>query len=152
MTSAQCFRIVSRFFAAETCPFESRLACSSGNARCTDNRFVTGSNDTVGFKTPGRPLCTPDRCLHLMESRLSFERVFLCCFLVAVAVGGAHSNSQPSPSRPFPVSISAYYRTRVDAWQWFAAPPQSETYAYVESLLRLGVAQKLGRWDWNLEL
>jgi hypothetical protein len=36
--------------------------------------------------------------------------------------------------------------------QWFAAPPQSETYSYVESLLRLGVAQRIGHWDWALEL
>jgi hypothetical protein len=43
-------------------------------------------------------------------------------------------------------------RTRVDAWQWFAAPPQSDTYGYVESLLRLGIAQHIKQWDWQLEV
>src|SRR5215471_7174561 len=51
-----------------------------------------------------------------------------------------------------PVAISVYERTRIDSWQWFAAPPQSETYSYVESLLRLGIAQRLRKWDWQLEL
>ena len=51
-----------------------------------------------------------------------------------------------------PVSISVYDRTRVDTWDWFAAPPKSSTYGYVESLLRLGVAQRINNWDWQLEL
>ena len=45
-----------------------------------------------------------------------------------------------------------YDRTRVDSWQWFAAPPYANTYGYVESLLRVGVAQHVRRWDWQLEL
>ena len=51
-----------------------------------------------------------------------------------------------------PISVSVYDRTRVDAWQWFAAPPEANTYGYVESLLRIGVAQRIHRWDWALEL
>ncbi len=51
-----------------------------------------------------------------------------------------------------PVSIFVYDRTRVDTWDWFAAPPESNTYGYVESLLRLGVAQRINNWDWQLEL
>jgi Alginate export len=50
------------------------------------------------------------------------------------------------------LSVSVYDRTRVDAWQWFAAPPEANTYGYVESLLRVGLAQRLHRWDWQLEL
>jgi hypothetical protein len=45
-----------------------------------------------------------------------------------------------------------YDRTRLDSLQWFAAPPESETYGYVESLLRIGVAQHIHQWDWQLEL
>ena len=45
--------------------------------------------------------------------------------------------AQSTASSGLPVSLSIYDRTRVDTWQWFAAPPKSETYAYVESLLRL---------------
>jgi hypothetical protein len=83
---------------------------------------------------------------------LRLRAFFAAVSLLAAALVEAHSNAQSSQSRPFPVSISAYYRARVDAWQWFAAPPQSETYGYVESLLRLGVAQKINHWDWQLEL
>src|SRR5581483_9137779 len=42
--------------------------------------------------------------------------------------------------------------TRVDAWQWFAAPPEAGSYGYVESLLRIGIAQKLNHWDWQVEV
>ncbi|MHB1699661.1 MAG: hypothetical protein ACYCSN_05910, partial [Acidobacteriaceae bacterium] len=62
------------------------------------------------------------------------------------------AGAQSVPSRTSPVSVSVYDRTRVDAWQWFAAPPQSGTYGYVESLLRLGIAQRTHHWDWQLEL
>jgi len=40
----------------------------------------------------------------------------------------------------------------MDAWQWFEAPPYENSYAYVQSLLRIGVAQKVNRWDWGLEM
>jgi Alginate export len=51
-----------------------------------------------------------------------------------------------------PISVTVYDRTRVDSWQWFAAPPYANTYGYVESLLRIGMAQRIHRWDWALEL
>ncbi len=51
-----------------------------------------------------------------------------------------------------PVSVSVYERARINTWQWFAAPPESETYSYVESLLRISVAQQIHHWDWQLEL
>jgi len=67
-----------------------------------------------------------------------------CCFA---------QNPPDKPASPgHPVSFSLYDRTRVDTWQWFAAPPESATYGYLESLLRIGIAQKLDRWDWQLEL
>ena len=51
-----------------------------------------------------------------------------------------------------PVSISVYDRTRAEGWQWFAAPPKTGTYGYVESLLRIAIAQKIKHFDWQLEL
>lgn len=60
--------------------------------------------------------------------------------------------AQSAPSNALPISISIYDRTRVNTWQWFAAPPKSETYGYVESLIRLSVAQHIRQWDWQLEL
>ena len=44
------------------------------------------------------------------------------------------------------------YRSRVDVWQWFAAPPESNTYGYLNSLLRIAVSQQVRHWDWRLEL
>lgn len=75
------------------------------------------------------------------------------CFLVVLSWGTAKAQA---PSQPggfkSPVNITLYDRTRVESWQWFAAPPQSETYGYAESLLRVGVGQSLRRLDWQLEL
>jgi hypothetical protein len=51
-----------------------------------------------------------------------------------------------------PVSITVYDRTRVDTVQWFTATPSSEVYGYLESLLRIGIAQKRKTFDWQLEL
>ena len=51
-----------------------------------------------------------------------------------------------------PVSVFVYDRTRMDAWQWFAAPPYDNSYAYVQTLQRLGMTQRLHGWDWELEL
>lgn len=67
--------------------------------------------------------------------------------LVQMAVISALCRAQS-----LPVSVSVYDRTRIDNWQWFAAPPASETYSYAESLVRLGMAQRLRKWDWQLEL
>lgn len=75
-------------------------------------------------------------------------------FIAAVLGSGCCFAQSPSdkPAGRHSVSFSIYDRTRIDAWQWFAAPAESETYGYVESLLRIGVAQKLDRWDWQIEL
>jgi len=69
-----------------------------------------------------------------------------------VDAASAAADSQPAPETGSPVSVSIYDRTRMDAWQWFAAPPYENTYAYVQSLLRIGMAQRIRRWDWALEL
>ncbi len=71
--------------------------------------------------------------------------------ILAIASAGL-AHAQSTSSRGLPVSTSIYDRTRVVTSQWFAAPPQSETYSYVESLVRLGVAQRVRHWDWALEL
>ncbi len=75
-------------------------------------------------------------------------------FAAVIASGCCYAQNPPDKpaATPQPVSFSIYDRTRVDSWQWFAAPPESETYGYAESLLRIGVAQKLDRWDWQFEL
>ena len=83
------------------------------------------------------------------------KRLFRCAlFLLGVAIAGvpAASIAQSKPSGGLPFSVSVYDRARVNAWQWFAAPPESETYGYLENLLRIGIAQRLQHWDWQLEV
>jgi hypothetical protein len=74
--------------------------------------------------------------------------------MCAAALGAAAQTapaSSPAAGK-HPVQFNLYYRGRVDAWQWFAAPPETETYGYYESLLRIGISQSLQHWDWNAEL
>lgn len=67
-------------------------------------------------------------------------------------VTSASSHAQQAPASHSPVSISVYERGRAEAWQWYAAPPQTNTYSYGETLLRIGIAQRIQHWDWQLEV
>ncbi len=73
-------------------------------------------------------------------------------FVFFISISGALSFAQSASSGGSPISVFVNDRTRVDSWQWFAAPPKSNSYGYVESLLRLGLAQRIRRWDWQLEV
>jgi hypothetical protein len=86
-----------------------------------------------------------------VRSNSPFARFAYALLTAAGAVAIAQSPSQPKSSSS-PVAVSVYDRTRSESWQWFAAPPQSETYSYAGLLLRLGVSQELKRLDWQLEL
>ena len=79
-------------------------------------------------------------------------RLFALATMLTAGCHAAWGQTQSGAQHHSPVSVSVYDRTRVNAWQWFAAPPYSNSYGYVESLLRVGVAQRLHRWDWQLEL
>ncbi len=84
----------------------------------------------------------------------------LGCAILALALLPvfAHAQAQTSAQSPAkspaksPVAFSLYDRTRLDTWQWFAAPGYSETYPYTESLLRLSLSQQTRHWDWLAEL
>jgi hypothetical protein len=74
--------------------------------------------------------------------------------LIAASLGlpcRAQSAGKQTPSA-HPVRFTLLDRTRFDAWQWFAAPPEQASYEYGESLLRIGLAQSVAHWDWRLEL
>ncbi|HEX3662867.1 MAG TPA: alginate export family protein [Acidobacteriaceae bacterium] len=78
----------------------------------------------------------------------------LSAFALA-SVAAAQPSSSPAAAAVSPdpaVTVSFYERARQDTWQWFAAPPTSNTYPYTESLLRIALAQRIRRWDWELEL
>ena len=70
-----------------------------------------------------------------------------CCLAVA--------QTTPPPTQPTTSStpvVSVYLRERTNATQWFAATPQPEQYGYQDSLLRLGIAQRLSNFDYMIEL
>ena len=81
-----------------------------------------------------------------------FRTIRLPVFIATIFIVTMQCHTQAASSSNIPVSVSVYDRTRVDTWQWFAAPPESNSYAYVESLLRIGIAQRTRSWDWQLEL
>jgi len=63
----------------------------------------------------------------------------------------AAQSAAPAPAS-HGVTFSIYERARNDNWEWFAAPPYSDSYSYLQSLLRISVAQRVNRWDWQAEL
>jgi hypothetical protein len=83
-------------------------------------------------------------------TRINHTLSFLGALLLIGACAFGHAQSSTPGASP--VSVSVYDRTRIDTWQWFAAPPYANTYGYVESLLRVSVEQKIHNWDWQLEL
>jgi len=86
---------------------------------------------------------------------LNSNRATACVVVLLVMLASvqcrAQSAKKVTKTAP-PISVFVTSRTRVDAWQWFAAPPKSNSYGYVESLIRLGIAQKTRHWDWRLEI
>ena len=78
---------------------------------------------------------------------------FLACLPLAASLSVAPpAAAQAASSDKAPVSVFVYDRTRIDNWEWFAAPPTSNNYTYVQTLQRIGMTQQLHRWDWELEL
>jgi hypothetical protein len=81
------------------------------------------------------------------------KKFALFCALWSMSLAGlAQQPAAAAPPSHSPVSITVYDRTRVDATQWFSAVPNAEVYGYLESLLRIGVAQQRKKYDWQLEL
>lgn len=76
--------------------------------------------------------------------------------ILIAASSGLTCWAQTAPAKPsgsaHPVRFTLLDRTRFNAGQWFAAPPESGSYGYGESLLRIGIAQSVSHWDWKLEL
>lgn len=83
-------------------------------------------------------------------------KIFVTSFLFLSSLAVCQSQTAPAAAPiaqgKLPFSISVYDRTRADASQWFAGPPKEDTYGYVESLVRLGIAQKINHFDWQVEI
>lgn len=71
------------------------------------------------------------------------------CFMISAM---QHCRAQSVAAGSSAIRISVMDRTRIDSWKWFNAPAYSNTYGYVESLLRIGMSQRIRNWDWELEL
>ena len=72
--------------------------------------------------------------------------------LILLCGSGAFARAQSAPAGDPSLNVFVFDRTRVDSWQWFAVPPTANSYGYVQSLLRVGVAQRIRQWEWQLEL
>jgi hypothetical protein len=70
--------------------------------------------------------------------------------LAYVAVALSFSSTLAQSSTPPTVTLSL--RERTNATQWFAATPNPEVYGHQDSMLRLALEQRIGRWDYRLEL
>ena len=87
-------------------------------------------------------------------------RRFICSLFLLSTAGSfclfAQTTQPAIPSAPSATSHSltafVYERSRGIGWEWYEAPPYENSYGYGESLLRFGLVQNLGRWDWKLEI
>jgi hypothetical protein len=68
----------------------------------------------------------------------------------AAAILSATSSLAQSASKP--VTATVIVRERTNATQWFSAIPSAEQYGHQDSLLRLGIQQRIHQWDYQLEL
>ncbi|MGI4757199.1 MAG: alginate export family protein [Janthinobacterium lividum] len=89
--------------------------------------------------------------------RSTFVRRLAIAVVPALA-SAAHSQT-PAPSAPPAVAttshtpvVSVLLRERANATQWFSALPNAEQYGHGDSLLRIAIAQRVRRFDWQLEM
>lgn len=85
-----------------------------------------------------------------MRSALLALTALVCASGLAAQTAPA-SAPMPNPTST-PVTLSVYLRERTNATQWFAATPNPEVYGHQDSLLRLGIAQRIKAWDYMAEL
>ena len=83
-------------------------------------------------------------------SRISLVNVLLFGASVQVL-----AQSAPVPAKmpkSTPPTLTAYIRERTNTTQWFAATPHDEVYGHQDSLLRLGLQQRIRHLDYQVEL
>ncbi len=85
--------------------------------------------------------------------------MFLAALLSAVpcrAQAPVPALTKTTPKPPPPASsapiLTVVLRQRTNATQWFAATPNPEVYGHQDSLLRLGLQQRVRHFDYGLEL
>ncbi len=78
----------------------------------------------------------------------SARLTLLLCLLPASALP-AQITSPPSSAA---VTLTVAGRQRVNATQWFGVTPNAEVYGHMDSLLRLGLQQRIRQFDWQFEI
>lgn len=74
---------------------------------------------------------------------------------LALSANAVFSQTPSSSTPPGGVdvpSLNISVRERTNATQWFSATPNPETYGHQDSLLRVGLVQIVGKFDYMLEL
>lgn len=76
---------------------------------------------------------------------------------LAVGIGltlcsAAGSGQSATSAGSNPANYTVAIRERTNVTEWFSATPSAEEYAYQDSLLRVSVAQRIRRWEYQLEL
>ena len=79
-------------------------------------------------------------------------RSSISMILLGTSLAIAQAPAAPPSGPTLPYSVSVYDRLRTNAISFYGAPPYTSTYPYVEQLLRVSVAQKIKKFDWQLEL
>ena len=84
------------------------------------------------------------------------NRIVLTGSFFLLAQGGLRAQApaagDPAVASRTPLTATAYLRERTNATQWFAATPNAEVYGHQDSLLRLSLQQRVGRFDYQVEL
>jgi len=73
--------------------------------------------------------------------------------LIGIAIPAVAQTAAPAATpKSTPVTATLLLRERTNATQWFSATPNAEQYGHQDSLLRLGITQRLRHFDYQLEL
>ena len=76
----------------------------------------------------------------------------VCAVVLAASALSCLAQSQPKPQPVSGPAVTILLRERTDATQWFAATPTAEQYGEQNSLLRIGLQQKLRAFDYQIEI
>lgn len=82
------------------------------------------------------------------------RRLLLLALLAAPCAAGLPRRAPAQPPAPAASAptVTAGVRTRLEAWNWFDAPPADDAYEFLGTQIRVGLAQQRPRLGWLLEL
>ncbi len=80
-----------------------------------------------------------------------------CLYVCVLLASSLETFAQTTPAAPAPPPstppiVTALIRERTNTTQWFAATPHDEVYGHQDSLLRLGIQQRIRHFDYQLEI